>query len=58
MDSKAYTFRFTVAEVDTILLALAERPLKDVLAVFNSIHQQYAEQNRPQEPKEAPDEKE
>lgn len=47
---KTYTLTLTHEQVDLILLALADKPLKEVLSTFQGIHQQCAEQSQPAEP--------
>lgn len=56
MEPKTYTLTLTHAQVDTILLGLAELKLKDALGTFQTIHQQCAQGEAPEEAEpEVPD---
>ena len=50
---KTYRIELTEEQVNTVMHALAERPLKDVLSTFQRIMMQCEEQNRPQQVAEA-----
>lgn len=49
---KTIKLELTVKEVDAVLVALSEKPLKEVIDVFNKIRNESLEQLKPKEPSE------